>query len=107
MGGADVGRVETQRETKIELRPWDVTRYLNSDEEIVGYLNAVLEEDDQEVLMAAIGDVARARGMTQVSRETGLGRESLYKALSAQGNPEFATVQKVLQSLGLKLRVSI
>ncbi len=102
-----MGRIETQSETKIELRRWDVTRYLNSEEEIVGYLNAVLEEDDQELLLAALGDVARARGMTQVSRDTGLGRESLYKALSEQGNPEFATVQKVLRSLGLKLRVSI
>jgi probable addiction module antidote protein len=102
-----MGRVETESATRIKLRPWDVTRYLNSDEEIVGYLNAVLEEDDQELLLAALGDVARAKGMTQVSRETGLGRESLYKALSEQGNPEFATVQKVLRSLGLKLRVSI
>jgi probable addiction module antidote protein len=102
----DVSRVETQRDTKIKLRRWDVTRYLNSDEEIVGYLNAVLDEDDQELLLAALGDVARAKGMTHVSRETGLGRESLYKALSEQGNPEFATVQKVLRSLGLRLRVS-
>ena len=58
------------------------------------------------VLAAALGDVARAKGMTQIARETGLGRESLYKALSSHGNPEFATVQKVLRSLGLKLRVS-
>ena len=102
-----MNRVETQRQTKIELRPWDVTRYLDSDEASAGYLDAVLEEDDPALLMAALGDVARAKGMTQVSRDTGLGRESLYKALSEQGNPEFATVQKVLRSLGLKLRVSI
>jgi probable addiction module antidote protein len=102
-----MGGLETRRKSKIKLYPWDVVDHLNSDEEIVGYLNAVLEEDDQELLLAALGDVARAKGMTQVSRETGLGRESLYKALSEQGNPEFATVQKVLRSLGLKLRVSI
>jgi probable addiction module antidote protein len=102
-----MGGLETRRKSKIKLRRWDVVDHLNSEEEIVGYLNAVLEEDDQELLLAALGDVARARGMTQVSRETGLGRESLYKALSEQGNPEFATVQKVLRSLGLKLRVSI
>jgi probable addiction module antidote protein len=100
-------RLGTLGKSKIKLRRWDVVDHLNSEEEIVGYLNAVLEEDDQELLLAALGDVARARGMTQVSRETGLGRESLYKALSEQGNPEFATVQKVLRSLGLKLRVSI
>jgi probable addiction module antidote protein len=100
-------RLGTLGKSKIKLRRWDVVDHLNSEEEIVGYLNAVLEEDDQELLLAALGDVARARGMTQVSRDTGLGRESLYKALSEQGNPEFATVQKVLRSLGLKLRVSI
>jgi probable addiction module antidote protein len=101
-----MGRPVTQRKTKIRLYPWDVVDHLDSEEAIVGYLNAVLEEDDPALLMAALGDVARAKGMTQVSRETGLGRESLYKALSLQGNPEFATVQKVLRSLGLSLRVS-
>lgn len=101
-----MGRIASQSKNKIELRRWDVTLYLDSEEAIVGYLNAVLDEDDPALLTAALGDVARAKGMTQVSRETGLGRESLYKSLSLQGNPEFATVQKVLKSLGLKLRVS-
>jgi probable addiction module antidote protein len=101
-----MGRLGTRQQSKIELRPWDVVDHLDSNEAIVGYLNAVLEEDDPALLTAALGDVARATGMTQVSRETGLGRESLYKALSLQGNPEFATVQKVLRSLGLRLRVS-
>lgn len=58
------------------------------------------------LLAAALGDVARAKGMTEVARETGLGRESLYKALSTDGNPEFGTVQKVVRSLGLRLRIS-
>ena len=102
--------VDTQNETwqigRVEVRRWDVTRYLKTEEDIVGYLNAVLEEDDPALLMAALGDVARAKGMTQVSRETGLGRESLYKSLSLNGNPEFVTVHKVLRSLGLQLRVS-
>jgi probable addiction module antidote protein len=92
--------------TKIETHQWDITRYLDSDEAIAAYLDAVLEEDDPALLAAALGDVARAKGMTQISRETGLGRESLYKALSSQGNPEFGTVQKVVRSLGLKLHVS-
>lgn len=91
---------------RIELRRWDPARHMHTEEDMIGYLNAVLDEDDHTVLMSAIGDVARAKGMTQVARETGLGRESLYKSLSEQGNPEFATVQKVLKSLGLKLRVS-
>ncbi len=91
---------------RITVRPWDVTRYLDSDEAIALYLDAVLEEDDPVLLAAALGDVARAKGMTSVSRETGLGRESLYKALSSTGNPEFATVHKVIRSFGLKLHVT-
>jgi probable addiction module antidote protein len=91
---------------KIETYPWDVVDHLDSDEAIAHYLDAVLEEDDPVLLAAALGDVARAKGMTNVSRETGLGRESLYKALSSNGNPEFATVQKVIRSFGLKLHVT-
>ncbi|MDI6844445.1 MAG: putative addiction module antidote protein [Anaerosomatales bacterium] len=91
---------------KTKTHPWDVVRYLDSDEAIAAYLDAVLEEDDPALLAAALGDVARAKGMTQIARETGLGRESLYKALSPEGNPEFATVQKVVRALGLRLHVS-
>ena len=91
---------------KLKTYPWDVVDHLDSDEAIALYLDAVLEEDDPVLLAAALGDVARAKGMTSVSRETGLGRESLYKSLSENGNPEFATVQKVIRSLGLKLRVT-
>lgn len=91
---------------KTKTHPWDVTRYLDSDEAIAAYLDAALDEDDPALLAAALGDVARAKGMTQIARETGLGRESLYKALSPEGNPEFGTVQKVVRSLGLKLHVS-
>ena len=89
-----------------KTHPWDVTRYLDSDEAIAAYLNAALEENDPSLLAAALGDIARAKGMTLIARETGLGRESLYKALSADGNPEFGTVQKVVSSLGLKLHVT-
>jgi len=92
---------------KTETHPWDITRYLDSDEAIAAYLDAVLEEDDPAFLAAALGDVARAKGMTQIARETGLGRESLYKALSESGNPEFGTVLKVMRALGLKLHVSV
>ena len=73
---------------------------------MAAYLAAALEEDDPAVFVAALGDVARAKGMTQIAREAGLGRESLYKALSADGNPEFATVMKVVRSLGLRLHAS-
>lgn len=93
-------------EARISTHPWDAATYLQSDEAIAAYLDAVLDEDDPALLAAALGDVARAKGMTHISRETGLGRESLYKALSSNGNPEFATVQKVVRSLGLRLRIS-
>jgi probable addiction module antidote protein len=93
-------------EEKTQTRPWDITRYLDSDEAIAAYIEAALDQDDPALLAAALGDVARAKGMTQIARETGLGRESLYKALSAEGNPEFGTVQKVVRSLGLKIRVT-
>lgn len=93
--------------TKTQTRTWDPAKYLDSDEAIAAYLDAAIEEDDPALLSAALGDVARAKGMTQIARETGLGRESLYKALSSEGNPEFGTVLKVIRSLGLKLHVSV
>ena len=67
------------------------------------YLQAALEEGDPGLVAAALGDIARAKGMSQIARETGLGRESLYKALSPEGNPEFSTVLKVIKALGLQL----
>jgi len=73
---------------------------------MVAYLEAALDEDDAAVVAAALGDIARARGMTHVARDAGLGRESLYKALSSGGNPEFATVLKVVRALGLRLHVA-
>ena len=87
-------------------RPWDAADHLESDEDIVAYLEAAFEDGDPALIAAALGDVARARGMTQVASDAGLGRESLYKALSPSGNPELATVLKVMQALGLGLRVS-
>ncbi len=91
----------------LKLRKWDVTDHLNSDEDIALYLGACLEEDpgDGSLLRAALGDVARAKGMSQLARDTGLAREGLYRALSAEGNPEFSTVFKVIRSLGFRLHV--
>jgi probable addiction module antidote protein len=90
----------------MKTEPWDPVTYLVTEDDMAAYLAAALEEDDPAVFVAALGDVARAKGMTQIARETGLGRESLYKALSAEGNPEFATVMKVVRSLGLRLHAS-
>lgn len=90
---------------KLETFPWDAAEHLETKEEIAAYLEAALEEGDPALIVAVLGDIARSRGMTQIARETGLGRESLYKALSTEGNPEFATVLKVLKALGLRLQV--
>ena len=73
---------------------------------MVAYLEAALEDGEPTLVAAALGDIARAKGMTQVAREAGLGRESLYKALSPSGNPEFATILKVIAALGLQLHAA-
>ena len=93
--------------SKTKTRPWDVAEHLDTDEDMAAYLEAALEEGDPALVAAALGDIARAKGIAQIARETGLGRESLYKALSPEGNPEFATVLKVVQALGLRLHASI
>lgn len=85
---------------------WDITEQLGSEEEIAAYLDAVLEEGDVDLIKAAIGDVARARGMTQIAAEAGISRVGLYKALGEGGNPSFATVMAVLKALGIKLHAA-
>lgn len=92
-------------EKTIETYPWDAASHLETEEDMTAYLNVALEEGDPALIMAVLGDIARAKGMTQVARTAGLGRESLYKALSPAGNPEFATILKVVDALGLRLQV--
>ena len=89
---------------KTKTRPYDAAEYLETVEDMAAYLEAALEDGEPTVVVKALGTIARARGMSQIARDTGLGRESLYKALSPEGNPEFATVMKVVRALGLKLR---
>ncbi len=91
---------------KIQTRPWDAADHLETKEDVVLYLEAAFEDGDPGLIAAALGDVARAKGMTKVAADAGLGRESLYKALSPDGNPEFVTVLKVLRALGLRLHAS-
>ena len=91
---------------KTKTRPWDAAEHLETAEDMAAYLEAALEEGDPALVAAAMGDIARAKGITQIARETGLGRESLYKALSPEGNPEFATVLKVVRALGLRLHAT-
>ena len=90
----------------VKTRKWDASEHLDSDEMISAFIDAALEDGDPALVAAAIGDVARAKGMTAIAREAGVSRESLYKALSTEGNPEFATVMKVLKALQLRLTVS-
>lgn len=89
----------------INLSRWDSAEHLKTDEDMVAYLDACLAEagDDAAFIAHALGVVARAKGMTQLARDTGLGRESLYKALSGEGNPSFATILKVMGALGVRL----
>jgi probable addiction module antidote protein len=92
---------------KTRTKPWDAAEHLKTDEDMAAYLEAALEEDDPSLVAAALGDIARAKGMTEVAREAGLGRESLYKALSRDGNPEFSTILKVVRALGLRLHATV
>ena len=91
---------------RTRTRPWDPAEHLETEEDMAAYLNVALEDGDLGLIMAALGDIARARKIAVVAQKTGLGRESLYKSLSTNGNPEFATVLKVVRSLGLRLQVA-
>ena len=91
---------------KMQTRPWDAADYLKTKEDVVLYVDAAFEDGDPGLIAAALGDVARAKGMMKVAAKAGLGQESPYKALSPDGNPEFATVLKVMRALGLRLHAS-
>jgi probable addiction module antidote protein len=100
-------KTATKRAVKANTKtvPYDVAAQLRTPEEMAAYLDAWFEEapEDAAGIARALGDIARARGMTQVAREAGLSRESLYKALSENGNPSFATILKVARALGVRL----
>lgn len=98
-------KTAAKKPTKTKATPYDVAEHLRTPEEMAAYLDAWLDEapDDAAGIARALGDIARAKGMTQVAKDAGLSRESLYRALSAEGNPSFATVLKVARALGVKL----
>jgi len=89
--------------TKIKTRPFDMANYLHGEEEVTEYLRQVLEDGDPAELAAALGNVARARGMTQLARDTGLSRESLYKSLSGERAPSSDTLFRVIRAMGFRL----
>ncbi|MGF6806272.1 putative addiction module antidote protein [Paraburkholderia sp. Clong3] len=93
---------------KIKTRPWDSAEHLKTEDDMAEYFEACLLEggDDPTFIAHALGVIARARGMAQVARDTGLTREGLYKALSSEGNPSFGTILKVIKALGLQLHGS-
>jgi probable addiction module antidote protein len=91
---------------KTKTLPYDSAEYLDSPEAISAYMEEALESDDPAFIAKALGTIARARGMTQIARRAGLSRESLYKALSTEGNPEFGTIIRVMHALGLKFSIT-
>ncbi len=90
----------------MELKKFDVIDFLDGDEELIEYLNLALEEGDPKYFAKALGNVARAKGMTSVSAATGLGRQSLYRTLSSKGNPRIDTLFRILDTLGVRLAVA-
>lgn len=93
--------------SKTETSPWSIQDSLQTPEDLALYLEAVFEDGDPLLIAAALGDIARSRGMSELARQTGLSRQNLYRALSPDGHPEFATVLKVMRALNLKLTVAV
>ncbi len=94
------------KKNKITTTLWDVSEHLETREDMAAYLDSALEDGDPALISAVLGDIARAKGMTEIAEKTGLGRTSLYKALSPDGHPEFATIMKVIDALGLQLKAA-
>jgi probable addiction module antidote protein len=90
----------------LKTLPWDPSEHLDSEEAVAAYLEAAFEDGDPKLIAAALGDVARSRGMSEIADKAGLSRESLYRALSSNGNPELATILKVTKALGLRVTVA-
>lgn len=93
--------------SKLEIVDFDIAQYLDDKEIIAEYLSQILAEGNMEELLVALGNIAKAKGMTQIAKDTGLGRESLYKTFNPKGKPKFDTIMKVLDSFGVKMKVSV
>jgi probable addiction module antidote protein len=94
----------TKKKTKLKTYPWDPAAHIKTEEDVIAYLDAALEDGDPAVVTAILGHIARSKGMAAIAKKTGLGRESLYKALSGNGKPKLETFLKVVNALGLKLK---
>ena len=97
--------METKTRKKVTFAKWDPAKYINTKEAVIAYLDVALEENDPDFLLSVIGDIARSKGMTQLARELNLDRVGLYKSLAPDGNPSFKTVFKLLDVLGLRIRL--
>ena len=95
-----------KRQTKLKTYRWDAAEHIRTEKDVTAYLDAALEDGDPAAIAAVLGDIARSKGMARIAKKTGLGRESLYKALSKDGNPRLDTLLKVVRALGLKLKVA-
>jgi probable addiction module antidote protein len=89
----------------IEVAPWDTAETLNTKERIAAYLEVALEDGDPEVLKVALGNIARSKGMAEIAEKAGVNRQSLYRALSPEGNPSLSTLTAVIKALGLRLHI--
>jgi probable addiction module antidote protein len=92
-----------EKKMAIKISKFDISEYLNNEEAIAAYLSAIVEERDPKLLLSAISDIAKARGMAKIASDSGLGRESLYKALNPEAKPRFDTIMRVLNSLGVNI----
>ena len=90
---------------KVTTRKWDASEHLNSPEMIEAYLNVSFEDGDTDQILKAIGNVAKAKGMSDIAKQTNLGRQNLYKALFADSSPKFDTIKKVVEALGCRLAI--
>jgi probable addiction module antidote protein len=89
----------------LKTTEWDPAKYINSKEDVLAYLEAALEENDTELLLSVVGDIARSKGMAQIAKELNVARESLYRSLSPEGNPSFSTIMKTLDFLGYRIEI--
>ncbi|MCL2480574.1 MAG: putative addiction module antidote protein [Spirochaetaceae bacterium] len=89
----------------MKITKWDMAEHIETKEDVIAYLEAALEENNTELLLSVISDIARSKGMTQIARDLGVTREGLYKSLSPAGNPSFETIMKLLNILGFRLKV--
>lgn len=96
----------TKTKSKLKTFAWDPAEHIKSEKDVIAYLDAAFEDGDPAVVAAMLGHIARSKGMAKVAKKAGLGRESLYKALSKDGNPKIGTVIKVVHALGLKLKIA-